>query len=88
MSGVIDRSVLEVFLNDGIDSATTTLLTNQPLTLMAVSTSNLPDGTRVSVRINALRSAWESMESTDDGLVYGNQSTKDVAAQDTRRMLG
>ncbi|POR34725.1 Hypothetical protein TPAR_09316 [Tolypocladium paradoxum] len=63
-SGVF-RSILELFLNDGIDSATTAFF-------MALNTSNLPDGMRVSVRINALRSAWASTQSPDDGLVYGD----------------
>ncbi|KAH7110915.1 beta-fructofuranosidase [Dactylonectria macrodidyma] len=88
MNGVIDRSMLELFLNDGVDSATTIFFTSQPLTLMIFSTSNLPNGMQVSFRVNSLRSAWAAMESEDDGLVHGNQSTKDTGAQNMRRMLG
>src|SRR5687767_13170677 len=37
MSGVIDRSILEVFVDGGVESATNTFFSTQPLTLMVLS---------------------------------------------------
>lgn len=87
MSGVMDRSILEVFLNGGVDSATTTFFANQPLTLLLISTSNLPRGTNVSIRVNALKSSWGDMENPKDGLVYGNQSMQETGSEDMRHLL-
>ncbi|KAH8714634.1 glycosyl hydrolase [Ilyonectria robusta] len=73
-SGVIDRSILEVFLNGGVDSVTNTFFTTQPLTHMVISTADVPEGVKVSVKVHALKSAWSGMKNKDDGLVYGNQT--------------
>lgn len=87
MSGVLDRSIIEVFLNNGTESATTTFFATQPLTLMVFATSGLTETMRVSVRINALESGWARMASPDDGLVYGNQSGKLPGSEDIRHLL-
>ncbi|EQL00125.1 beta-fructofuranosidase [Ophiocordyceps sinensis CO18] len=76
LRGVFDRSIIEVFLDRGIDSATTIFFAEQPLTKMVLATSALPRGARVSVRIHALRSGWSREESTDDAPVEGHQSPK------------
>ena len=81
MSGVFDRSLLEVFLNRGVDSATSTLFSTVPLTMMVFGTADMPAGVRVSVRVHSLESAWKRMEDAHDGLVHGNQSAKDVGSQ-------
>lgn len=85
MSGVLDRSIVEVFLNGGVDSATSTFFSTQPLTRMTLSTSDLPKGMRVSVRVNALNSAWGNV-TNKDGLVYGNQSVKATSSGNIRRL--
>ncbi|KAK1726532.1 hypothetical protein CaCOL14_012232 [Colletotrichum acutatum] len=59
LSGVIDRSILEVFINGGIDSATNTFFTTQPLSRFVLSTTDLPNSMRVSVKVNGLESAWK-----------------------------
>lgn len=87
MSGVMDRSMLEVFINGGMDSATTTFFATQPLTLLVLSTSNLPLGTEASVRVNALKSSWQDMGSSMDGLVYGNMSRQRMNSEDIRHLL-
>ncbi|KAM0337887.1 hypothetical protein ACHAPU_011491 [Fusarium lateritium] len=75
VSGVIDRSIFEAFLNGGVDSITNTFFAKEPLTLMVFNTVDLPEGVDVSVKVHALKSAWESLES-DDGVVHGNQTSK------------
>ncbi|KZZ98777.1 invertase precursor [Moelleriella libera RCEF 2490] len=75
LSGVLDRSIMEVFLNRGLDTATTLYFTSQPLTVMLLSVSDLPEGMRVSIHVNGLKSAWNDMKSSD-GLVHGNQTVE------------
>ncbi|KAF4995734.1 hypothetical protein FGRMN_4941 [Fusarium graminum] len=75
VSGVIDRSIFEAFLNGGVDSITNTFFATEPLSLMVLSTVDLPEGVKVSVKVHALKSAWESL-SSDDGVVYGNKTSK------------
>ncbi|KAI6782739.1 uncharacterized protein J7T54_000882 [Emericellopsis cladophorae] len=87
MSGIMDRSILEVFVNGGVDSATNTFFTTQPLTHLIVSAGDLVEGMEVSLRVHALESAWASMADEDDGLVYGNQTSR-MGQEDMRRFLG
>lgn len=87
MSGVMDRSILEVFLNGGVDSATTTFFATQPLTFFVISTSHLPHGTNVRIRVVALKSSWGDMENPKDGLVYGNQSMQVTGSEDMEQLL-
>jgi len=86
-SGVMDRSMLEVFVNGGVDSATNTFFTTQPLTHLIVSAADLVEGMEISLRVHALESAWASMADEEDGLVYGNQ-TSGMGQEDMRRFLG
>ncbi|KAM0548827.1 hypothetical protein ACHAPJ_009683 [Fusarium lateritium] len=74
LSGVIDRSIFEAFLNEGVDSVTNTFFATQPLSLMVFSAADLPEGVQLSVRVHALKSAWKDMQSKKDGLVHGNQT--------------
>ncbi|KAF5675552.1 beta-fructofuranosidase [Fusarium heterosporum] len=75
VSGVIDRSIFEAFLNGGVDSITNTFFATEPLTIMFLSTVDLPEGVEVSIKVHALKSAWESSNS-DDGVIYGNKTSE------------
>lgn len=57
-SGVFDRSILEVFADGGVESATTTFYAEQPLTRLEFVTEGLDEALGVSVRISALTGAW------------------------------
>lgn len=72
MSGVFDRSILEVFVDGGLESATNTFFSTQPLTLFSLSTTHLPVGIKVSVRVDELKSTWADLADSKDGLVHGN----------------
>lgn len=74
MTGVIDRSIFEAFLDGGVDSVTNTFFATEPLTLMILSTTDLPAGVIVSVSVHALESAWQELEGKD-GFVQGNQTS-------------
>lgn len=57
-SGVMDRSMLEVFVDGGVESATTTFYATEPLTQLEIVTEGLPEDVGVSVRVSALTSGW------------------------------
>ncbi|PHH63739.1 hypothetical protein CDD81_5504 [Ophiocordyceps australis] len=71
MTGVIDRSVAEVFLNNGLDSATVTFYAQQPLTRMVIGSAHLDEETCVSASVRGLRSGWKAAEAPNE-LVGGN----------------
>ncbi|KAJ4308569.1 Invertase [Fusarium piperis] len=75
LAGVIDRSILEIFLNDGVDSATNTFFTTQPLSLFVFKTVDLPESVQISIKVHGLESAWKDMEDEGDGLVHGNKTS-------------
>lgn len=76
---VIDRSILEVFLDGGVRSATTTFFPEAPLDTLMVSTGGLNPGVGVAVEVWGLKSAWAAEEGIN-GTVRGN-----VTAQKMRR---
>ncbi|KAH9926332.1 glycoside hydrolase family 32 protein [Epithele typhae] len=55
---VMDRSMLEVFVNGGSKSATMLFFPTEPLTTLAVNASGVPEGVVVSVEVFALESVW------------------------------
>ncbi|KAG6182015.1 hypothetical protein E4U36_003620 [Claviceps purpurea] len=73
MSGVFDRTIVEVFLNGGIDSITSIFFPKEPLTVLTIHSTDFPEGVQVSIRVSALESAWAKM-ARSDGLVWGNQT--------------
>lgn len=69
---VVDRSVLEVYIDDGENVATSLFFAEQPLTLLSVSTYGLPPGnTTVSTEVWGLKSTWVAQQDAD-GIVRGN----------------
>jgi beta-fructofuranosidase len=58
MSGIIDRSIIEIFLNGGELSATSVFFPNNPLDTMALRTSGLNGNATASVGVWALKAAW------------------------------
>lgn len=68
---VVDRSILEVFVDGGVHTATVLYFPNEPLTLMNLATADLPAGVEVSVAVWSLNSAWTEYEN-EQGTVVGN----------------
>jgi len=79
VEGVIDRSILEVFINGGQSSATVTFFPEESLDTMTISSGNLNPGVTVSVAVYAVNSAWAKYENVN-GTVVGN-----VTSQSARR---
>ncbi|TRM65940.1 glycosyl hydrolase [Schizophyllum amplum] len=60
MAAIFDRSIIEVFLDGGIYSGTATFFPQEPLTLLEVSTTGMPEDALISARVTALKSGWEA----------------------------
>jgi beta-fructofuranosidase len=86
VSGVIDRSIIEVFVDGGVESATAVFFSSQPLSLCVLSTSDLPEGVKVSASVRGLESAWAPM-ADEDGLVYGNKTEMSNGSETVKRLM-
>lgn len=71
LSGIIDRSIIEVFLNGGEHSATSVFFPTEPLDGMSVSVGGIHESTTASVGVWALRAAWKD-QADASGTVVGN----------------
>jgi beta-fructofuranosidase len=71
LSGIIDRSIIEVFLNGGEWSATSVFFPTRPLDTMALRIAGLNKTTTASVGVWALKAAWLDQANVN-GTVYGN----------------
>lgn len=70
-SGIIDRSIIEIFLNGGELSASSVFFPTRPLDTMALRISGLNSTATASVGVWALRAAW--LDQADaNGTVSGN----------------
>lgn len=78
VQAVIDRSMLEVFVDGGVHAGTVLFYPSQPLTLVTLTTANLPAGVEVSVAIWSVKSAWAEYEN-EQGTVEGNVTTEAAA---------
>lgn len=85
VQAVIDRSILEVFVDGGVHAATALFFAEQPLTVVSLGTADLPAGVEVSVAVWSLASAWEEYEN-EQGTVVGN-ITETMAAEARRDMI-
>ena len=71
ISGVIDRSIFEVFVNGGEQSGTMTFYPTRPLDTMRLSAAGVASNATVSVGVWALEDTWEGA-ADGNGTVRGN----------------
>ncbi|KAF2730890.1 hypothetical protein EJ04DRAFT_472948, partial [Polyplosphaeria fusca] len=71
ISGVVDRSIIEVFLNGGELSATSVFFPTQRMDWMSVSVRGINESAVASVGVWALKAAWLG-EADANGTVVGN----------------
>ncbi|KAH8658817.1 putative invertase 4 [Tricladium varicosporioides] len=83
LEGVIDRSILEVFLDGGRSSGTMTFFPEGELDTIRLATDGLNAGVVVSIVVWGLTSTWESQ--ARGGIVYGNVTNPSNSAQAMRR---
>lgn len=74
LSGVIDRSIIEIFVQGGEASATNTFYTDQPLDLVRIGAAGINADAKVSVAVWALESTWDA---NANGTVVGNVTSSD-----------
>lgn len=55
---VMDRSMLEVFVDGGVESATNTFFAEEPLTLLDIVTEGVAEDVGMSIHVKAITSAW------------------------------
>lgn len=60
LEGILDRSIFEVFLNEGDRSATSTFFPEGPLDTLTISAQGLDEGVKVEVLVWSLKSGWTS----------------------------
>ncbi|KAH7349031.1 glycosyl hydrolase [Pyrenochaeta sp. MPI-SDFR-AT-0127] len=71
LSGIVDRSIIEIFLNGGELSATSIFFPTQPLDTMILRVAGLNETATASVAVWGLRATW--LEQADvNGTVAGN----------------
>ena len=58
MSAIVDRSMIEVFLNGGIASGTSTFFATERLASISVLTTAMPSGVSAKVEVYAIENAW------------------------------
>jgi beta-fructofuranosidase len=71
ISGVIDRSIIEIFTNGGEQSATNTFYSTYPLDTMRLGAAGIASGAQVSVGVWGLEDTWASLANSN-GTVVGN----------------
>lgn len=71
ISGVIDRSIFEVFVNGAEQSGTMTFYSTRPLDTMRLAAAGIASNATVSVGVWALEDTWEG-QADGNGTVLGN----------------
>lgn len=74
VQAVIDRSILEIFVDGGVHTATVLFFPDEPLSILKLGTADLPAGVEISVAVWSLKSAWAEYEN-EQGTVVGNVTT-------------
>ncbi|KAK3936129.1 glycosyl hydrolase [Diplogelasinospora grovesii] len=75
LQAVMDRSILEVYVDGGVHAGTVTFFPTQPLTLLSLGSVNMPKDTKIEATVYALKSAWKEYEN-EQGTVHGNVTSK------------
>jgi beta-fructofuranosidase len=71
ISGVIDRSIIEIFTNGGEQSATNTFYSTYPLDTLRIGAEGIASGAQVSVGVWGLEDTWATLANSN-GTVVGN----------------
>ena len=82
--GILDRSILELFLNNGAKAGTMVFYTEGELDTVLIGTNDLSKGVGVSAEVYGLNSGWTRQED-GNGTVAGNVTVASIAAQRVKR---
>lgn len=86
LEGIIDRSIIEVFLDGGRNSATSVFYPEGVLDTMELRSAGLGANVTVSAAVWGLKSTWAGQASAD-GIVYGNVTTASNSTQVVRKRM-
>ncbi|KAF4556220.1 Glycosyl hydrolases family 32 N-terminal domain-containing protein 2 [Elsinoe fawcettii] len=81
VAGVVDRSVVEVFLNGGQQVGTMVFYPQRELDTLTVGVAGVAEGVGVSVAVWGLRDTW-AVQVDGGGVVRGNSSTGGLRVRD------
>ncbi|KNG45989.1 glycoside hydrolase family 32 protein [Stemphylium lycopersici] len=86
ISGIIDRSIIELFLNGGEAAATSVFFPTQPLDFMILRIADLNENATASVSVWGLEAAWLS-QANANGTVVGNTTESSDLMPRAARLL-
>ncbi|BGP26631.1 Invertase [Rhodotorula toruloides] len=75
IEGVFDRSLFELFIDEGTYAATVDVYSQQPLTKIALATGDMPEGAQVQAAIWGLSSVWTNRTSGSNSTSIGNSTS-------------
>lgn len=81
---VIDRSIIEVFLDNGASAGTSSFFPDSALDLLILGTADLSPGVQVTAEVRGLKSTWAGQEDSN-GTVAGNATQARMAKPKFRR---
>jgi beta-fructofuranosidase len=85
LSGIVDRSIIELFVNKGETAATALFFPDSPLDTMMVRTAGLNEAVEVSIGVWALKATW--LDQADaNGTVVGNVTASGNSTVSTRSL--
>ncbi|KAJ4373604.1 Invertase [Didymella sp. IMI 355093] len=74
LSGIVDRSIIELFFNGGEAAATSIFFPTSPLDTMIIKTAGLNETVIASVAVWSLKATWLDQADSND-TVFGNVTT-------------
>jgi beta-fructofuranosidase len=83
---LIDRSIIELFLDGGTRSATQTFFPTQPLTTVEIRAGGIKYGMELAVQVSAVISAW-ARYADKAGYVVGNVSSSTTGNNSQKRSI-
>ena len=85
LSGIIDRSILELFFNGGEAAATSVFFPTRPLDTLILRTSGLNEIVTASLAVWSLKATWLDQADSND-TVFGNITTNSTSTSSKRSM--
>ncbi|RMX91339.1 hypothetical protein D0867_15004 [Hortaea werneckii] len=88
MQVVFDRSIIETYIQGGLQASTSTFFPDEPLTILSVKAGGYGSGNvSTSVRVHALESTWRPQENSE-GVVRGASAGNSTSGYEARRLSG
>lgn len=85
MQVVFDRTLIETYIQDGLQASTSTFFPEEPLTILSVKAGGYgASNTTTSVRVRSLKSVWRPQED-DAGIVSGGYAKNMTSGHNSQR---